>query len=72
VKDLREALEGEDLSRIKQLSEEVQQASYALSQQLNAQQGEPATPAEGTTEPDGASGEGEQEGDGVEGEFREA
>jgi len=72
VKDLREALEGEDLSRIKQLSEEVQQASYALSQQLNAQQGEPATPAEGTTEPDGASGEGEQEGDVVEGEFREA
>ncbi len=74
VKDLREALEGDDLDRIKQLTEEVQQASYALSQQLYAQEGEgdepqpqPDAEAEGETPPSG-----EEEGDVVEGEFREA
>ncbi len=74
VKELREALEGDDLERIKQLTEEVQQASYALSQQLYAQEGEsdesqpqPEAEAEGGTPPSG-----EEEGDVVEGEFREA
>ena len=77
VKELREALEGDDLDRIKQLTEEVQQASYALSQQLYAQEAEgdesqpqPEAQAdgdEGTTPPSG-----EEEGDVVEGEFREA
>ncbi len=70
VKELREALEGDDLDRIKQLTEEVQQASYALSQQLYAQEDEASQPeaeAQG-----GDSTEGEEEGDVVEGEFREA
>jgi len=76
VKELREALEGDDLDRIKQLTEEVQQASYALSQQLYAQEAEgdgsqpqPDAQAdgEGATPP-----AGEEEGDVVEGEFREA
>ncbi len=76
VKDLREALEGDDLDRIKQLTEEVQQASHALSQQLYAQEpeGDESQPqpeaqadGEGTTPPSG-----EEEGDVVEGEFREA
>jgi molecular chaperone DnaK len=76
VKELREALEGDDLDRIKQLTEEVQQASYALSQQLYAQEAEgdesqpqPEAQAdgEGATPPSG-----EEEGDVVEGEFREA
>ena len=70
VKELREALEGDDLERIKQLTEEVQQASYALSQQLYAQEDEASQPeaeAQG-----GDSTEGEEEGDVVEGEFREA
>jgi molecular chaperone DnaK len=76
VKDLREALEGDDLDRIKQLTEEVQQASHALSQQLYAQeaegdesqpQPEAPTDGEGATPPSG-----EEEGDVVEGEFREA
>jgi molecular chaperone DnaK len=40
VSELREALEGDDIERIKQLTEEVQQASHALSQQLYAQEGE--------------------------------
>jgi molecular chaperone DnaK len=66
ISELREALQGEDIQRIKQLTEEVQQASYALSQQLYAQQAPPGS--EG-----GASDtRGEEEGDVVEGEFREA
>ena len=76
VKELREALEGDDLERIKQLTEEVQQASYALSQQLYAQEGEgdetqpqPEAEAEGEG---GSPPSGEEEGDVVEGEFREA
>ena len=68
IKQLREAIEGDDMARIKQLTEEVQQASYALSQQLYAQQaGEPQPEGEA---PQGPSGE--EEGDVVEGEFREA
>jgi molecular chaperone DnaK len=67
ITELREAIQGDDVDRIISLSEEVQQASYALSQQMYAQQ----------TPPDGgdAAGEGaspEEEGDIVEGEFREA
>jgi len=70
IKELREALEGDDLERIKQLSEEVQQASSALSQQLQAQEAESAE-AEAEAQ-GGESTEGEEEGDVVEGEFREA
>jgi molecular chaperone DnaK len=65
INDLRKALEGTSLDEIKRLTEEVQQASYALSQQLYAQSGTP----EGTSD----TGEGgQEEGDVVEGEFREA
>ncbi|GMR11235.1 MAG: molecular chaperone DnaK [Anaerolineae bacterium] len=72
VKELREALEGDDLERIKQLTEEVQQASYALSQQLYAQEGEDSKPQPEAEAEGGGSTEGEEEGDVVEGEFREA
>jgi len=77
VKELREALEGDDLDRIKQLTEEVQQASYALSQQLYAQEaeGDESEPQQ-EAQTDGDEGatppSGEEEGDVVEGEFREA
>ncbi|MCZ6530014.1 MAG: molecular chaperone DnaK [Chloroflexi bacterium] len=71
VKELREALEGDDLERIKQLTEEVQQASYALSQQLYAQEDDASQP-EAEAQQGGDSTEGEEEGDVVEGEFREA
>jgi molecular chaperone DnaK len=67
VADLREAVKGDDLQRIKQLTEEVQQASYALSQQMYAQQQQPE--GEGTQ---GGGAPGSEEGDVVEGEFREA
>jgi len=67
IAELREAIKGEDLSQIKSLTEQVQQASYALGQQMQAEQAGGAGPSNG-----GASGPGEAEGDVVEGEFREA
>jgi molecular chaperone DnaK len=66
VRQLREAMDGHDAARIRQLSEEVQQASYALSQQMYAQ----ASP-EGAAGGNGGSPSGSPE-DVVEGEFHEA
>jgi molecular chaperone DnaK len=68
IQELRQAAQGEDLARIKQLTEEVQQASYALSQQLYAQE----QPQADTPDAGEQKGSGEEEGDVVEGEFREA
>jgi molecular chaperone DnaK len=65
IGDLRKALEGDKLEEIRRLTEEVQQASHALSQQLYAQD----PPPEGATEP---GEDGQEQGDVVEGEFREA
>lgn len=67
VAELREAITGDDIDTIKRLTEEVQQASYALSQQLYAQQPEPQ--AEGG---ESSGDDSSEEGDVVEGEFREA
>jgi molecular chaperone DnaK len=66
VRDLHEALKGDDVARIRSLTEQVQQASYALSQQLY-QSGQQAADNGGSAGPrrDG-------EGDVVEGEFRAA
>jgi molecular chaperone DnaK len=67
IASLREVIQGDDINEIKRRTEEVQQASYALSQQLYAQQqGEPQAPGEAP------GAEGPEEGDVVEGEFREA
>jgi hypothetical protein len=55
------------LENIKRLTEEVQQASYALGQQMYAQQEGPQAAGE-----PGGEGGPEEEGDVVEGEFREA
>ncbi len=63
---LQEAINGEDISKIKRLTEEVQQASHALSQQLYSQQAEAQ---QAGPEPESRD---EGEGDVVEGEFREA
>jgi molecular chaperone DnaK len=68
ISDLRQALQGEDMNRIKQLTEQLQQASYALSQQMYAQQ---APQPEGGPAA-GASNGGPAGEDVVEGEFREA
>ncbi len=63
---LREALKTDDADEIKKRTEEVQQASYALSQQMYAQE----TPE--ASDNGGSAAESEDEGDVVEGEFREA
>jgi len=63
---LREALPSDDVQRLKRLSEEVQQATYALNQQMYASQ---SGASGGAAKPDSG---GHEEGDVVEGEFHEA
>ena len=67
------AIQGEDVDRIKKSTEDVEHAFHALSQQMYAQSSQdaagPQTSSNGHTPgPD----EGEDEGEVVEGEFREA
>ncbi len=57
ITELRQAINGDDLSRLQQLSEALQQATAALSQQAGARQAQPAG--------------GPQDGDTVEGQYRE-
>jgi molecular chaperone DnaK len=67
IEELKRAKEGEDVTRIRQLVETLQQASYALSQQMYAQPQPGAGPAPDQPPPaPGPSGD-----DFVEGEFRE-
>ncbi len=66
VSELREALKGEDVARIKTLTEQVQQASYALSQQLYQ------TGAQNAANGGSAGPHGRDQGDVVEGEFHAA
>jgi molecular chaperone DnaK len=65
VQALREALKGDDVQKIRTLTEEVQQASYALGQQMYAQSQQ--------AQPEGGQPQGGTDGQGdvVEGEFRE-
>jgi len=70
VEELRQAMQGEDLARIRSATEALQQASYALGQQLYQQQQAAGGPPPGGPGPRGDGG-GEDE-DVVEGEFREA
>ncbi len=65
VEELKSAAEGEDTSRIRSLSDQLQQAVYALSQQLNQAQ---AGAASNTYEGNGTSTPAD---DVVEGEFEE-
>jgi len=69
INELREAAKGEDISRIRTLSSELQNAFHAISQQLYAQQ--QGQPGQQTPEGNG-SRSGDDEGEVVEGEFREA
>ncbi|MEK7312258.1 MAG: Hsp70 family protein, partial [Chloroflexota bacterium] len=66
IADLREAIKGEDVNRIRNLSEQLQQATYALSQQMYAANAQRS----GAT--GGATGPRHDEGEVVEGEFTEA
>ncbi len=71
IRQLRETLKGEDMAAIKRQSEDLQNAFHAISQQLYAQQG--GQPGAGSPPPTGGSGQGpNDEGEVVEGEFREA
>ncbi len=70
AEQLKTAKEGDDIVQIKELTEQLQQASYALSQQMYQQ-----TPENGAA-PDGFAGEqpdgnGTSDEDVVEGEFQE-
>ncbi len=74
VEELREVIKGEDAAQIKRLSDELQNAFHAISQQLYAQQqagAEGPTPSSDGHEPVGNQ-EPEDEGEVIEGEFHEA
>ena len=75
INDLRESIKGEDISSIKHKSEDLQNAFHAISQQLYAQQAAAggATAGGSATPPPSGNGNGRtDEGEVVEGEFREA
>jgi molecular chaperone DnaK len=65
INDLKQAIQGEDINRIRQATEQVQQAFHALSQQLYAQgQPQPEAPGGPSTPPSGGD-------DVIEGEVKE-
>jgi molecular chaperone DnaK len=68
---LREAMKSDDTARIRQLSDEVQQASYALGQMAGQQPGQQSGGTNGPASHNG-SGNRRDEGEVVEGEFHEA
>jgi molecular chaperone DnaK len=76
VNSLRETLTGDDTALIRQQTEELQTALHALSQQMYAQQTQESQPGSefgGGNGANGANGSGPtDEGEVVEGEFREA
>lgn len=68
INALREAVKNDDIAGIKRQHDDLQNAFHALSQQLYAQQSQSSAP-----NPDGNGRNGDhQEGEVVEGEFREA
>jgi molecular chaperone DnaK len=73
IDELREAIKGDIMAEIKRLSEEIQNAFHALSQQLYAAQqtSEPQTGGNGHN-PNQSTTSYDDEGEVVEGEFREA
>jgi molecular chaperone DnaK len=75
IGDLREAIKGEDDSRIRRLTEELQNAFHALSQQMYAQAAQPGNTAQGGNGHDPSTGHKtspQDDGEVIEGEFREA
>jgi molecular chaperone DnaK len=70
---LRQALNGEDAAQIRQLSDDLQNAFHAISQQMYAQQQAPGSNGSSPNGHNGQSGQRpEDEGEVVEGEFHEA
>jgi molecular chaperone DnaK len=74
IEELKQAMNGDDVQRVRQLSEEVQQASYALGQQMYAQQEGPGAGMGGATggATNGGNGRSASDEDVIEGEFTEA
>jgi molecular chaperone DnaK len=71
ISDLRQAIKGEDITTIRRLTEELQNAFHALSQQVYAQgAAQPGSNGQGMD--DNSKNSGSDEGEVVEGEFREA
>ena len=68
INALREAVKNDDVAGIKRQHDDLQNAFHALSQQLYAQQSQSSAP---NTDGNGRNG-GHEEGEVVEGEFREA
>ncbi len=71
VSDLKQAMQGDDINRIKKLSEEVQNAFYALSQQMYAQ-GQQTPPGAGPASPGPEAPPPPSDGDVIDGEARNA
>ena len=71
IAELKQAMEGDDSDRIRSLTEQLQQASHALSQQLYSQQAAGPTPGAdgGAAGPEPGPAGGDEEV--VEGDFRE-
>ena len=73
IEDLKVAQEGHDTARIKQLTEQLQQASHAIGQQMYAQQAaaqQAGGPETGQPVPEGGPYGGQE--DVIDGEFNEA
>jgi molecular chaperone DnaK len=76
INQLREVVQGNDINQIKNLTIDLQNAYHALSQQLDAAQS-PAQPGDGSSSGFTSSGNGhkpgnpDNEGEVLEGEFRE-
>jgi molecular chaperone DnaK len=74
VNDLREALKGEDIARIKRMSQELENAFHALSTQQYAQSAAGPTTSGNGHHPQNGNGHArpDDEGEVIEGEFHEA
>jgi molecular chaperone DnaK len=74
VNDLREALKGEDIARIQRVSQELENAFHALSTQQYAQSATGPTSSGNGHHPQNGNGRAgpDDEGEVIEGEFREA
>jgi len=70
INQLREAAQGEDIQHIRRLSEDLQNAFHAISQQMYAQQAATAGPGPMPNNP--GAGPRNDDGDVIEGEYREA
>jgi len=72
IAEVKKVMQGDDVSRIRNAMEELQQASYAMSQQMYEQQQAQAASESPPPPPPDGEGEGGADEDVVEGEYRPA